>query len=153
MEGYSFDKPIEVTKPNTFEPLPFGSYTVAVSEAGIYERDYGNGIQRGVQLKFEVVEGEYRGRYIFEQLKFEGVSEACKRRSENRIVALAWAAGLPYIHNTSELVDKVVVLDVEIEQREGFSPRNAIRRYRKYEVPRDTTVATTTTSTETELDW
>ena len=132
-EGYAFATPITVERP-TFEPLPYGTYIVCVASADVFERDFGSTYPvRGVNLKFEVVEGDYRGRYIFDQLRFEGCSDACRKRSENRITALAWAAGLSRLTNSAELVDKIVLVDVEIEQREGYEPRNQIRRYRKYE--------------------
>ncbi len=131
-QGFQFNQPLK-SEQSSFGPLPVGDYVVMLTSADSAERTTRNGLeQQIIQLRYTVQEGDYAGRVIFNDLLVGGAnSEKAREFSLRHIREIGWALGLPYITNTNELLNQPFVLEVSISEREGYSPRNEVRRAKK----------------------
>ena len=131
-QGFQFNQPLK-SEQSTFGPLPVGDYVVMLTSADSTERTTRNGLdQQIIQMRYTVQEGDYAGRIIFNDLLVGGAnSEKAREYSFRHIREIGWALGLPYITNTNELLNQPFVLEISITEREGYSPRNEVRRVKK----------------------
>ena len=74
-----------------FAPLPNGEYRVCIIEAGEGENKNRNG--RGLNLKLEVVEGEYKGRFLFQYIVTQHTTEKAQTIGLAKLSALCRATG------------------------------------------------------------
>lgn len=131
-QGFQFNQPLK-SEQSSFEPLPIGDYIVTLTSADATERTTRSGVdQQIIAMRYTVQEGEYAGRVIFNDLLVGGAnSEKAREYSLRHIREVGWALGLPYITNTNELLNQPFVLEVGIAEREGYAPRNEVRRAKK----------------------
>lgn len=131
-QGFQFNQPLK-SEQSTFEPLPVGEYVVVLTSADASERTTRNGVdQEIISMRYTVYEGPYAGRIIFNDLLVGGPnSEKAREYSLRHIREIGWALGLPYITNTNELLNQPFVLEVGISERDGYAPRNEVRRVKK----------------------
>lgn len=131
-QGFQFNQPLK-SEQSSYGPLPVGDYVVMLTSADSSERTTRNGLnQQIIAMRYTVCEGEYAGRVIFNDLLVGGAnSEKAREYSLRHIREVGWALGLPYITNTNELLNQPFVLEIGISEREGYSPRNEVRRVKK----------------------
>lgn len=121
----------EITLPSTssYEPIPEGRYTCAVTSSDLKPTKSGNG--HYLQLVFEVLEGQYAGRRIYERLNIDNPNKKAvniARRAMTELCAVVGIVG--ELKDTEELHNVPVSVDVTIEEgRNGYGPSNKILGY------------------------
>lgn len=124
----------ENIEPFNFEPLPVGEYKVILQSAeGPIETANGTGSY--LKLRFRVIEGEYKNRLLFENLNLwrTGQSEKDKttiRIAQSKLRDLCLAVGKAKIRDTSELLNKPLIVHLKIRDGGNYGPQNEITAYK-----------------------
>lgn len=153
MEGYQFNSAFVANEVQDFRPIPEDRYVLRIAETRPKEvRDEsGNLVKSSVQFVYEVVEGEYAGRLVFENFHFYGVKPGAIDRARNNLSRLMNAVGVKTMTNTNQLIGYEFEAHVVVRKgNEGFSDSNEISRRYARTVKEDEAPASTENSG---LDW
>ena len=109
------------------EPIPPGTYRLFVFD--IEPRTPKTGGADYLSVTFEVEAGQYAGRKLWDLFFLDHTNEKARDVSRWRLEELAQSCDVPTLTDTDELVGGVCTAKVDIEEQEGFDPRNKVRRY------------------------
>ena len=110
-----------------YDPIPAGDYTLKALEAEEKETKAG-GLM--IKVKFEVVSGEYAGRWIWDNFNVVNASEKAQNIGRQQLVAWATACGKPDADDTDKLLDKKFNATVSIEKGTGgYKDSNGIKAF------------------------
>lgn len=132
MAKFGFDTtdvlPDTGTTGGSYDPIPDGEYTLKALEAE--EKDTSAGTGTYIKVKFEVVKGEFAGRWIWQNFNINNPSEKAQRIGRQQMVAWATACGKPDADDTDKLLDKPFSAAVSIEKGTGgYSDSNRIKAF------------------------
>jgi len=112
----------------SFEPLPVGEYTVVIESSEKKPASTGKG--EYLQLVYNVVDGEYQGRKLFDRLNIVNESEQAQTIARRALSSICRAIGIMNPKNSEELHDKPFVVKVGIRPAKGeYGPSNKITEY------------------------
>ena len=101
-----------------FEPLPDGIYVARIIESEEKETKAGTGSY--IQLKLEVVEGEYTGRTVFDRLNLRNPNEKAVEIARQTLASICRAVGNMAPRDTQELHDiPMAVKIISLETGDG----------------------------------
>ncbi len=112
---------------DSFDVLPKGKYLAMAVDSKIKPTKSGTGDY--LEITFEVLEGGARGRKIWERLNIRNINKKAEEISQRQLSALCRAVGVLNLVDTDQLHNIPVVLEVDIEQREGYDPQNRVKGY------------------------
>jgi len=69
-------------------PLPAGTYLAHITESDIRDLSSGNG--KGLKLTFEIIDDQFKGRKVWENLNIMHTNEDTQRISQSQLSALVW---------------------------------------------------------------
>lgn len=126
MAKFGFDvSEVEIDAPVSRDPVPPGDYVLRALEAE--EKTTASGGTM-IKVKFEVVEGEYAGRWIWNNFNTFNASEKAQQIGRQQLRAWAAACGKPDVDDTDKLVDKKFRASVAIQKGTGgYSDSNVIK--------------------------
>ena len=132
MAKFGFDttdvSPDTGTTGGSYDPIPDGEYTLKALEAE--EKDTSAGTGTYIKVKFEVVKGEFAGRWIWQNFNVNNPSEKAQRIGRQQMVAWATACGKPDADDTDRLLDKPFSAAVSIEKGTGgYADSNRIKAF------------------------
>ena len=119
---------IDQSKDDGFKPLPEGEYVVLIEQ--VEPKGPNDEGWRGLNFKLQVVDGQYRGRLLFDNLftthcppipgkpeKDEGRAKA-ENIGRNRLLELAYSCGLPGLpaEDVLEYVNKTARVSLGVEE-------------------------------------
>ena len=109
-------------------PVPAGNYISHIIESDLIDLKSGNG--QGLKLKFEIIDGEFKGRKIFETLNVVHTNEDTQRIAQSQLSSICRAIGVNNLTDTAVLHFKPMKLTVEIQPAKGdFKESNRIKGY------------------------
>lgn len=116
---------------SNFDPIPDGKYVVRIIESEAGESKAGDPL---IKINFEVAEGTYEGRRIYNYLTFGQKAKLNRLKFLEALgVVDADHAGV-ISYNAAEYTDKVCVIDVVTRPAKGeYSASNSVK-YAGYEV-------------------
>lgn len=124
----------EVEPSQEFQILPEGKYEAVISDSDVKSTRNGSG--RYVQLEFEVVSGEHRGRRIWGRYNIENPSADAVRIGHADFSAVCHAVGVLIPSDTCELHGLPLVLTVKCRrQKDSDELENVIRGYAAKNAP------------------
>lgn len=107
------------------DPIPEGVYSLALVEADTKAARSGNGIV--MTCKFEVTEGSYKGKWIWERFNIVNSNDTAQRIARGRVSKWATAAGKPGATDTDKLMGRKFFAKIKIEEGSGgYGPQNVI---------------------------
>lgn len=112
--GKPFD-PNEHEPSSDFKVLTPGDYTCLIESAELKTTEKGTG--KLVKVTLGVIEGQSKGRKLFDYINLQNPSEDCQRMGIAQLSALGRAAGVYPVSDTADIVDKVVVAVVKVKKR------------------------------------
>lgn len=113
----------------SFEPIPVGEYLVVISGSDIKPTTKGTG--KYLQLVYDVIDGEYLGRKLFDRLNIINDNETAQKIAKSQLSAICRAVGVMSPKDTAELHDKPFVVKVAIKPAtEQYQASNTIRGYK-----------------------
>jgi hypothetical protein len=110
-----------------FEPVPVGSYKAAMVESEFKLTKAGTG--RYLNCKWEIVEGEYKGRNVWSRLNLENPNQTAVDIAQRELSSICRAVGKMHVSDSSELHNIPCLIDVKVSQRDGYDPSNDIKDY------------------------
>ena len=100
----------EVEPMADFEPLPAGKYTVVLTGSDWKKTKSGNGSY--LELEFEVIEGEFKGRKLWARLNLDNPSQMAVKIARSELSALCRAVNVLQPRDSVELHDRPLVVAV-----------------------------------------
>lgn len=134
MGNLDFDIESVEARSMDYEPLPPGKYTAEVISSEVVPTSKGDG--KILKLTFSVLDKEFSGRKVFENLNIENPSEMAQQIARGMLSALCRACGKTgVVSNSEELHEVPMTIKVKIEPGQGaYGPKNRITEYSKVEV-------------------
>jgi len=123
----------EVEPKAVFDPFPAGTYLVAItaSEMKRTKADTGNFLE----LKFQVLEGEYKGRNLWTRLNLENTHPKTVQIARAELSAICRAVGVMTPKDSVELHNLPLVAGVKVVKRTDTGELdNRITKYERREV-------------------
>lgn len=111
-----------------FSPIPVGEYVVQITDSDVKPTKSGNGHR--LELTFEVIDGEFKGRKIWANLNLDNPNPKTVEIAQRELSAICHAVGKLQVSDSQELHYKPLVIRVDIEERDGYSPRNVVKAYK-----------------------
>jgi hypothetical protein len=121
LPGFSADE----HESQNFDVLPKGDYTVAIIASDAKATNAGD----GYYLKFtlQVLDGEFKGRKIWDQLMIEHPKELAVKIGKARLADYCRAVGKNNPQDTSELHDVAIRVRLKIRKDEQYGDKNEVQ--------------------------
>jgi hypothetical protein len=127
MAQFNFDAS-QVAPQQSTGPLPAGTYLAHITESDIRDLASGNG--KGLKLTFEVSDGQFKGRKVWENLNIQHTNEDTQRISQSQLSALCHAVNVIKLLDTAALHFKPVRINVTVREAQGqYKASNNIKGY------------------------
>jgi hypothetical protein len=110
-----------------FEPIPAGTYRLAVTDIGTKTPRHGG--PDYVSVSFEVEAGEYSGRKLWDNFSLNHANEEARDIARFRFDELAQSCGAFPVDDTDELLGRICVTKVDVDEEGDFPARNRVKRY------------------------
>ena len=118
----------QVEPTDEFEPIPAGKYTAVVTDSEVKETKAGTGTY--LQLAFQVLDGEYRGRMLWSRLNLDNPNPTAVKIAQQELSAICRAVGVLTPTDSVELHDLPLVIHVRCRRRNDTGElTNEIRGY------------------------
>jgi len=112
------------------DPLPAGKYLAVVSESELKPTKTGGG--KYLQLTFQVIDGEYKGRLVWARLNLENKSEMTVKIARGELSAICRAVGVMQPKDSVELHNIPLEISVGLKKRDDNGEfTNVIKGYGK----------------------
>ena len=113
----------------SFDPIPVGEYLVVISDSDIKPTSKGTG--KYLQLVYDVIDGEYQGRKLFDRLNILNENDTAQKIGKSQLSAICRAVGVMSPKDTAELHDKPFIVKVAIKPAtEQYQASNTIKGYK-----------------------
>lgn len=122
----------EVPPSAGFDPIPAGAYEVVLVASE--QKDVRTGDGQYLQLEFEVITGEYRGRKLWDRLTLHHSNALTVKIARSKLSALCRACGVMQPRDSLELHNLPLVAKVRVKRRKDIDElTNEIAAYEKRE--------------------
>ena len=127
MANFSFDAS-SVAPQVSNGVLPAGTYLAHITESDIRPLASGNG--QGLKLTLEIIDGQHKGRRVWDNLNIQHTSETTQRIAQAQLSALCHAVNVIKLEDTSALHFKPVRVKVTVREADGkYQESNNIKGY------------------------
>ena len=127
MAQFNFDAS-QVAPQASSGPLPAGVYLAHITESDVQPLKSGNG--EGLKLTFEIIDGQFKGRKVWENLNIRHSSEDTQRIAQSQLSALCHAVNVIKLMDTAALHFKPVRINVTVREAVGqYKASNNIKGY------------------------
>ena len=99
-----------------FEAIPAGKYLAVITETAMKPTKNGNGSY--LELTFEVIEGEYKGRNLWARLNLDNPSQQAVQIARGELSAICRAVGVMQPKDSCELQNIPLLVTVKCKKRE-----------------------------------
>ena len=128
MTELNFNAP-EVDPIGSFEVLPIGDYLVVITASSKDSNKKGTG--QLLQLTFDVIDGEYKGRKIFERLNIVHENATAMKIAQQALSAICYVTGVMHPKQSEELHGKPIMIRLGIRPAKGeYNESNTILEYK-----------------------
>jgi hypothetical protein len=123
----------QVEPTTEFEAIPAGKYLAVIIDSEMKPTKSATGSY--LQLAFEILEGEYKGRHLWARLNLDNPNEMAVRIARAELSAVCRAVGVMAPKDSVELHDLPLVITVRCKKREDTGEiANEIKGYAKKEM-------------------
>jgi hypothetical protein len=112
-----------------YDPVPPGTYMLMITDSDYTSTKNGNG--KVLKLTSQIVDGEYQGRNVFENLCLEHENPKTVQIAKAKFSALCKALRITSaVKDSSELHNKTYFVNLGIEEgSQGYADKNVIKKY------------------------
>lgn len=110
------------------EPLPAGEYVAVVSDSAMKDNSARTG--QYLALTFQVIEGQYEGRFLWANLNLVHPNEKAVQIARADLASLCKAVGILQPKDSADLHGKPLVIRVVVRKDDDGNPRNEIKGYK-----------------------
>lgn len=114
--------------PAEFQPLPPGWYPAMIEKAELHDTKAGDG--KYLKLQLSVVGDQFAGRKVFANINLANPNPKAVEIGAREIAQLGAACGLLRLKDSTELLDKVVLVKLTVKTTQGRDPENEIKAYK-----------------------
>lgn len=127
MAKISFDS--TTVEPNSaYEPIPAGDYIVVVTDSDVKQTKTGSG--EYLQVTLEIVEGQFKGRKIFDRLNIRNTNATAQTIGQQQLSGLCRACNVSVLEESEQLHDVPLSVRLTIEDGKGdYGPQNRVKLY------------------------
>lgn len=120
-------------EPSTdYDPLPAGKYLAVITESEMKPTKAGTGSY--LQLTFEILEGQFKGRKVWARLNLANSNEMTVKIAQAELSAICRAVGVLAPNDSVELHNLPLVITVKCKKRDDTGDvTNEIKGYAKKE--------------------
>ena len=127
MAQFNFDASTVAPQAST-GPVPAGTYLAQIIESDVAPLKSGKGT--GLKLTFEIIDGQQKGRRIWENLNIQHENEETQRIAQSQLSALCHAVNEIKVKDTAVLHHKPVHIRVVVREAQGqYQASNNIKGY------------------------
>lgn len=105
----------QVEPAGSFEPLPAGKYVALIADSEHKTTKAGTG--EYVELKLEVIDGEHKGRLVFDRLNLKNPNPQAVAIAKSTLSAICRAVNVHRPGSTPELHGKPLLVNVGVKKR------------------------------------
>ena len=109
----------EVEPTTDFDPVPAGKYVTVITESEVKPNKAGTGSY--LQLTFQIIEGEYKGRFLWARLNLDNPNVTAVKIARGELSAVCRAVGVMTPKDSVELHDLPLVVKVKCKKRADTS--------------------------------
>jgi hypothetical protein len=123
----------QVEPSTSFDPMPAGKYLAVIVESSMEPNSAGNG--SFLKLVFQICEGEFKNRQVWERLNLNHPNETAMRIAQAKLSAICRAVKVTTPQDSQELHNLPLVIKVRCRKRKdvdeitndisGYEPREA----------------------------
>lgn len=135
----------EVEPAKDFSPLPGGEYIAAIVDSSMATTQAGTG--QYLKLEIEILEGQYRGRKLWENLNLQNPSAQAVEIARGTLSAICRATGIMTPKDSAELHNLPMRIKVAIKKDKDGEARNRITKYESKNATSTATAGAGTTGT------
>lgn len=122
----------QVDPQTALEPIPAGKYLAMITDSEMKETKTGDG--RYLQLSFQILDGQYKGRFVWARLNLENANQTAMQIARAELSAICRAVGVMTPRDSAELHNLPLVITVKQRKRKDTGElQNEIRGYAKKE--------------------
>ncbi|MFO0873161.1 MAG: DUF669 domain-containing protein [Phycisphaerales bacterium] len=115
-----------------FEPIPAGKYLAVIVDSKTKQTK--NGAGEYLQLEFEIVDGPYKGRRVWERLTLKHPNEQTVKIARGNLSAICRAVGVMKPNDSVELHNVPLSIVVGLKKREDNGEMtNVVKAFEKRE--------------------
>ena len=119
----------EVEPMGDYTPVPAGDYLAVISASE--EKPTKDFTGSYVQMTFEVIEGDFKGRKIFNRLNLQNKNPQAVDIARRELSSICHASGVLSPRDSSELHNRPMIIKVVVKPAEGqYSASNEIKGYK-----------------------
>jgi len=128
MPELNFDA-TQVDPAGSFEPIPKGDYPAIMIESEFKDTKAGDG--QYLQVVWEIMSGEHKGRRLFDRLNLHNKNETAVKIAQGSLSAICHAVGVLHPKMSEELHGKPCLVKVIIEERKDQpgTMKNEVKGY------------------------
>jgi len=108
----------------SFDPLPPGWYSSAITSAEI--RNTKDGTGQYVAIRYDITGPSHQGRVVYHNLNIKNKSQKAEEISRQNLGEILRAIGLNQLRDTDELLTSQLQIKLKIREQEGYEPSNDI---------------------------
>jgi hypothetical protein len=98
-----------------FDPLPKNDYLAEITASEFKATKNNDG--EYLQLTFCVLDGEFKGRTLFDRLNLKNANETAVKIANSTLSAICHSVGVMRPNDSAELHGKPIVISVDVEER------------------------------------
>jgi hypothetical protein len=134
----------EVDPATTFEPIPAGKYIAAITASEMKPTKSGAG--NYLELTFQVLEGEYKGRVLWARLNLDNPNPTTIKIARAELSAVCRAVGVMTPRDSQDLHNLPLQISVRLKKRSDTNEMtNEVKGYAKKETAAGVPQQATTT--------
>ncbi|MFN6302824.1 MAG: DUF669 domain-containing protein [Planctomycetota bacterium] len=123
----------QIEPTSNLEAIPAGKYLAVITESELKPTKSGSGSY--LQLTFQVLEGEYKGRFLWSRLNLQNANPTAVKIAQAELSAICRAVGVLTPGDSVELHNLPLVINVKCRKREDSGDvTNEIRGFSKREI-------------------
>lgn len=118
----------EAQKDN-YSPIPAGTYIAQINSSEVKSTKAGTGSY--LSLGFQIIEGEYEGRMIFQNITLANPNQMAAQIGREQLAQLAGACGIYQLGDSQELhgIPMQIRVGIEVDKTGQYEPSNNIKKF------------------------
>lgn len=119
----------QVEPTNPLDPIPAGDYPMIISESEMKATKSGSG--EYLQLTLEVIDGQYKGRKVWDRLNLVNPNATAVSIAEATLSAICHAVGVERVDDSEQLHDRPLMGKVKFVPADGsYDAKNEMAGYK-----------------------
>lgn len=119
---------VGLEEPRKYDPIPEGLYKAVIIDSEMKPTKTGTG--NYLQLKFEVMDSQYAGKWIFTRLNLDNPNQTAVDIAQRDLSSICRAVGKSAIGDSEELHMKPMMIKVAIQPADAkYDASNVIKAY------------------------